>query len=156
MAAHPLGKVRLRSAVARDSGGCPPSGSRTLGAQRYHDRVVVALTSFVESQNPGASVRANPGSAANFEILGEFPDVILCARDEPDVAIHLFEVETFASIHQRSADQWRRYSDLGVGMTLVVPNTVRMLAEKLLGAVGLDQVDVLGYALDANGEIFFA
>ena len=110
----------------------------------------------MESRNPGASVCANPGSAANFEICGEYPDVVLCARDEPGVPVRLFEVETFASIHEGSVAQWRRYRGLGVALTLVVPNTVRTLADKLLCAEGLGDVQVLGYALDQNGEIFFA
>ena len=81
-----------------------------------------------------SEVRINPGEEKNFEYNGHYPDIIVVNYDQ---IIQIIEVETAETINQDRVQKWKDLSELGVKLSLLVPNDQQNKARDICWKGGL-------------------
>jgi len=120
---------------------------RTPDEQFLHDWVIRQLKQKFESLY--TEVHINPGDEENFELNGHFPDVVLVNYGQ---VVQIAEVETRETLNPEEVDEWKRLSELGVKLSLVVPKELQNEARDLCWKEGLAAKVNIG-SFDVNLQI---
>lgn len=120
--------------------------ARSKDEQFLHDWVIKKID---EKYNRLYSeVNINPGDEKNYDLQGEYPDAILVNHGQ---VVGVIEVETKDTINAENIEQWKKYSELGTKLTLVVPKEDQNKARDLIWKNGLvAKVDIKFFELQLN------
>jgi len=120
--------------------------ARSKDEQFLHDWVIKKID---EKYNRLYSeVNINPGDEKNYDLQGEYPDAILVNHGQ---VVGVIEVETRNTINAENIEQWKKYSELGTKLTLVVPKEDQNKARDLIWKNGLvAKVDIKFFELQLN------
>jgi len=120
--------------------------ARSKDEQFLHDWVIKKID---EKYNRLYSeVNINPGDEKNYDLQGEYPDAILVNHGQ---VVGVIEVETRDTINAENIEQWKKYSELGTKLTLVVPKEDQNKARDLIWKNGLvAKVDIKFFELQLN------
>ena len=125
--------------------------NRLREKQTLHDSVVKASANTYSYPD---SVYITPDGEKNYEIRGQYPDVVVIKSIPTSSGrIIIEEIETEESITKAECDyQWKSYASLGCFFRLVVPKS--RFADAQLLIKGL-KVDHLQWYTFQNGQISF-
>ncbi len=120
--------------------------ARSKDEQFLHDWVIKKID---EKYNRLYSeVNINPGDEKNYDLQGEYPDAILVNHGQ---VVGIIEVETKDTINEENIEQWKKYSELGTKLTLIVPKEDQNKARDLIWKNGLvAKVDIKFFDLQLN------
>ena len=120
--------------------------ARSKDEQFLHDWVIKKID---EKYNRLYSeVNINPGDEKNYDLQGEYPDAILVNHGQ---VVGVIEVETKDTINEENIEQWKKYSELGTKLTLIVPKEDQNKARDLIWKNGLvAKVDIKFFDLQLN------
>lgn len=93
-------------------------------------------------------IRINLEAERKNEFKGRYPDLIL---GNHGIVLAVMEVETEGSLTSEKADEWKKLSELGVKLILMVPKALRAKTLDLLWKMGIaDKVSVGSYEISIN------
>ena len=88
--------------------------------QFLHDWVIrQAKEKFSKLYN---EISINPGDEKNSEFKGFYPDILLGSYGQ---VVQIIEVETKSTIDESKIDYWKKVSELGVKLIIVVPKELQ-------------------------------
>jgi len=76
-------------------------------------------------------IKINPGEEQNFEFNGTYPDAVFINYEQ---VIQIVEVETAEDINKDRVDHWKKMSDLGAQLLILVPKS----SEKVMRNISFD------------------
>ncbi len=65
-------------------------------------------------------IKINPGEEQNFEFNGTYPDAVFINYEQ---VIQIVEVETAEDVNKDRVDHWKKMSDLGAQLLILVPKS---------------------------------
>lgn len=67
-------------------------------------------------------ININPGDEKNAEFKGFYPDILLGSYGQ---VVQIIEVETRSTVDESRIDYWKKVSDLGVKLIILVPKELQ-------------------------------
>ena len=65
-------------------------------------------------------IKINPGEEQNFEFKGTYPDAVFINYEQ---VIQIVEVETAEDVNKDRVDHWKKMSELGAQLLILVPKS---------------------------------
>ncbi|GJM16851.1 MAG: hypothetical protein DHS20C13_21780 [Thermodesulfobacteriota bacterium] len=106
--------------------------ARSTDEQFLHDWVIRKVHEKYSRQY--SKVHINPGEEKNFEYNGAYPDIVF---ENYDQIVQIAEVETKETINEQRLEKWKDLSELGVKLTLLVPQNMQNAARDICWKGGL-------------------
>ena len=106
--------------------------ARSTDEQFLHDWVIRKVHEKYSRQY--SKVHINPGEEKNFEYNGSYPDIVF---ENYDQIVQIAEVETKETIDEQRLEKWKNLSELGVKLTLLVPQNMQNAARDICWKGGL-------------------
>ncbi|MEM7009008.1 MAG: hypothetical protein AAF462_07740 [Thermodesulfobacteriota bacterium] len=106
--------------------------ARSTDEQFLHDWVIRKV--HEKYSRDYSKVHINPGDEKNFEYNGEYPDIVF---ENYEQIVMIAEVETNETINEQRAEKWKKLSELGAKLTLVVPKNMQNPARDICWKAGL-------------------
>lgn len=120
--------------------------ARSKDEQFLHDWVIRII--YEKYNRLYSEVNINPRNEKNYDLQGEYPDAILVNHGQ---VVGVIEVETKDTINEENIEQWKKYSELGTKLTLIVPKEDQNKARDLIWKNGLvAKVDIKFFELQLN------
>lgn len=79
-------------------------------------------------------ININPGGEKNYDFKGFYPDILLGSYGQ---VVQLIEVETKSTINETRLEYWKKVSELGLQVTVLVPREYLNEARELCWKNGL-------------------
>lgn len=106
--------------------------ARSTDEQFLHDWVIRKVHEKYSRQY--SKVHINPGDEKNFEYKGACPDIIF---ENYEQIVQIVEVETKETITEEILEKWKKLSELGVKLNLLVPKDMQNAARDICWKGGL-------------------
>ena len=106
--------------------------ARSTDEQFLHDWVIRKVQE--KYSRLYSEVHINPGEDKNYEFNGAYPDIVV---ENYGQIVQIVEVETRETINNERADKWKSLSELGVKLSLLVPNDMQNAARDICWKSGL-------------------
>ena len=106
--------------------------ARSTDEQFLHDWVIRKVHEKYSRQY--SKVHINPGEEKNYEFKGAHPDIIF---ENYDQIVQIVEVETKETITEERAVKWKKLSEIGVKLSLLVPKDMQNAARDICWKAGL-------------------
>ena len=91
-------------------------------------------------------IHINPGDEKNTEFKGLYPDILLGSYGQ---VVQIIEVETRSTVNESRIDYWKKVSDLGVKLIILVPKELQNKLRDMCFKNGLaTKVNIGSFDLD--------
>ena len=120
---------------------------RLDAAQLEHDEAIKLIT-LREFDLHGRNIYTNPGQEHNYAVQGAYPDIVLTTQPSifGERVILVAEVETYSSVNETEASQWKTYSQLDCSFVLYVPIASKTEVVRICREHGIEPTEIKWYS----------
>ncbi|GEM_PF-6619700 len=100
--------------------------------QETHEKILKDSAKSYLKVTAKEDIKANYDKAQNYDIEGQYPDLIV---KFPSGEIVIEEIETISTLNKENVEKWRSLASLGHQFNLIVPLSIIEIAKNLVAAI---------------------